>query len=114
MFEWSHFGLHSRQNAGDGEQLGHQVGQVAEHEDEEWLDGADVVGEARGERCHESKQEAKEKAAQRHHEEAGHSQEHVGGFYFRQVGQEGEHAVEHLRRGQRQGTEDFLFFLIKI
>lgn len=88
-----------RQNAGDGEQLGHQVGQVAVHEDEEGLDGTDAVGETRGERGHESEEKAEEDAAEPHHPEAGHSQEHVGGFDDGQICQEGEHAVEHLRSG---------------
>lgn len=70
-------GLHLRQHAGDGETLGHQVRQVAVHEDEEGLDLADVVGETRGERGHESKQDPEQDATGRHHEEPGYSQKHI-------------------------------------
>ncbi len=92
------FGLHLRQDAGDGKQLGHQVRQVAVHEDEEGLDLTDVVGEACGERSHESEQKAEEDASGRHHGEPGNSQKHISGFNNRQVCQKGKHAVKYLER----------------
>lgn len=94
-------GLHLRQHAGDGETLGHQVRQVAVHEDEEGLDLADVVGETRGERGHESKQDPEQDATGRHHEEPGYSQKHISWFNDGQVCQEGKHVVKYLG-GKRQ------------
>lgn len=92
------FASHLRQDAGDGKTLGHQVGQVAVHEDEEGLDLTDVVGETCGERSRESKQKAKEEAPGRHHEEPGHAQKHISGFSDGHVRQKGKHAVKCLRR----------------
>lgn len=86
-----------RQDAGDGEALGHQVGQVAVHEDKQGLDGAHVVGETCGESSREAKQEAEEDASGCHHKEAGDSQEDVGGLHDGHVCQEGEHVVQHLK-----------------
>lgn len=92
------FGLHLRHHAGDGETLTNQVRQVAVHEDEEGLDLTDIVGETCGERSCKSKQEAKEDATGRHHEEPGYPQKHIGGFNDGQVGQVGKHVVKHLEK----------------
>lgn len=92
------FGPHLRQDAGDAETLGHQVRQVAVHEDEEGLDLADVVGEPRGEGSRESKQKAEEDASDRHHDEPGHPQEHIGGFNDGHDCKVGKHAVKCLWR----------------
>ena len=101
-------GRHLRQDAGDGKQLGHQVCQVAVHEDEEGLDLTDIVGEACGERSREPKQEAEEDATNPHHEEPGHSKKHVGGFNDGQVCQEGKHAIKYLGERKRQRTEGLI------
>lgn len=71
------FGLHLRQDAGDGETLSHQVRQVAVHEDEEGLDLTDIVSEPCGERSHKSKHETKEDTSECHHEEPGNSEKHI-------------------------------------
>lgn len=92
---------YSRQDAGDGEALSHQVGQVAVHEDKERLDGTHFVREACGERSHEAEEEAEEDAPCCHHEEARHSQEDVSGLDDGQVSQEGKHVVEDLGDGRR-------------
>lgn len=103
--DWSLIGPHLRQDAGDGKQLGHQVRQVAVHEDEEGLNLSDVVGETRGERSHKPKQEAEEDTANPHHEEPGHSEKHVARINLGHVRQEGKHAVKYLRRGRGRGSD---------
>ena len=92
------FGLHLRQDAGNGKTLSYQVRQIAVHEDEEGLDRTDVVGETCGERGREAKQKAKEDASNSHHKEPGNPQKHISGFDDGHVGQEGKHVVKNLWR----------------
>lgn len=64
---------HSRHNRGDGKELGHQVGQVAVHKYEEWLDFSDLGGEPCGKGGCETKKYAEAHPAQTDHEKPGHS-----------------------------------------
>lgn len=67
------FKIHSRHNWRDGEQLGHQVGQVAVHKYEERLDLSDLGSESCGEGGHKTKKYAEPHPAQSDHEKPGHS-----------------------------------------
>lgn len=92
------FPVNLRHDAGDGEKLSHQVGQVAEHEDEQRLNLTHPAREAGGERRHKAEQDAEQDPADTHHEEAGHTQENIRGRDGWHVGQKGKHAVEDLKR----------------
>lgn len=91
-------GANLRQNTGEAKQLRHQVCQVTVHEDEEGLNLTDVVGKTCGEGSGESKQDAKEDAADAHNKEPGDSQEHVRRFNNSHVSEEDKHAVKCLWR----------------
>lgn len=73
--------LYSRHDTGDGKQLGHKVGQVAVHEDEEGLNLANFPCEAGGEGSHQAKEEPKQYSPQAHHKEPCHAQKHIRGIH---------------------------------
>ena len=93
---------YSRHDGGDGKELGHQVGQVAVHEDEEGLDGPNVAGEACGERRHKAEQQAEAHASEPHHEEASHPQEYIHWLHLRHVRHVAKHVVQHLTQTHKE------------
>ena len=80
------------------EDLGVEVGQVAHDEDEDGLDDAHVVGEARDESGEEAPDDADRRAAQRHHQKVGQPRQHVRGadVLLAHADVRVEHVVQHL------------------
>ena len=73
--------MYSRQDARQVECLGHQVGQVAEHEDDEGFNRRDVLGETGDKRRNESKNDTKKYTPTPNDDESGTSSQNVHGFY---------------------------------
>ena len=98
-FSWKkkNVDIYSRHDGRDGEELGHQIGQVAVHEYEEGLDLPDPGGEPRGEGGHEAEQDAETHPSEPDHEEPRHPQEHIHRLHYRHLRHEVEHVVQHLK-----------------
>lgn len=71
------------------EHLGRDVGQVAIQEDEEWLDHADVVCEARGKCRYKAQEDADQHPTNPHDEEVRNASKHVNSL-------DGLHLAERL------------------
>lgn len=86
--------MDSRQDGRQREELGGQVGQVDQQEDEEWLDDANLLGEASDEAEDDGKDQA--------HQGAPDADDEEGGWRGRSRSRGGE---EEERKGKSGGEE---------
>ena len=84
------------------EHLGRDVGQIAVQEDEERLDHADVVCEARGKRRYKAQEDADQHPTDPHDKEVRDASKHVNGLNGLHLAERLEQVVQDLWETQRE------------